>query len=263
MSPFLDATQANYYQELIGILHWAVELGRIDIHVQVAMLSSYTVQPCIGHLDAVFHIFAYLKAHDHSKIIFDPSLPNIDERRFVKYSWADFYKGAREAIPPNMPEPCGKEVEIHGFVDANHAGDRVTRRSQTGILIFCNHAPITWYSKKQNTVETSTFGLEFIALKTAVELIKALCYKLRMFGIPIAGLANVYCDNDSVVNNTTKPESTLKKKHNAIAYHHVREAVATETVRIAWEDGKTNLADILTKNVNREKLSFCCNCIFA
>jgi hypothetical protein len=105
--------------------------------------------------------------------------------------------------------------------------------------------------------------LEFIALKTAVELIEALCYKLRMFGIPIAGLANVYCDNDSVVNNTTKPESTLKKKHNAIAYHHVREAVATKTVRIAWKDGKTNLADILTKNANHEKLSFCCNCIFA
>jgi hypothetical protein len=154
VSPFLDATQANYYQELIGILRWALELGRIDIHVQVAMLSSYTVQPHIGHLDAVFRIFAYPKAHDRSKIVFDPSLPNIDERRFVKYSWEDFYKGAREAIPPNMPEPRGKEVEIHGFVDTNHAGDRVTRRSQTGILIFCNHAPITWYSKKQNTVET-------------------------------------------------------------------------------------------------------------
>ncbi len=149
------------------------------------------------------------------------------------------------------------------FVDADHAGDRVTRRLQTGILIFCNGAPITWYSKKQNTVETSTFGSEFVAMKRAVELIEALWYKLRMFGIPIAGPANVYCDNDSVVNNTRRPESTLKKKHNAIAYHRVREAVATGAIWIAWEDGKTNLADILTKNVNREKLSFCCSCIFA
>jgi hypothetical protein len=100
-------------------------------------------------------------------------------------------------------------------------------------------------------------------MKRAVELIEALWYKLRMFGIPIAGPANVYCDNDSVVNNTRRPESTLKKKHNAIAYHRVREAVATGAIWIAWEDGKTNLADILTKNVNREKLSFCCSCIFA
>lgn len=214
-------------------------------------------------MDAVFCIFAYLKAHDRSKLVFDSSTPTIDERRFTKYSWEDFYRGAKEAIPPNMPEPRGKEVEIHCFVDADHGGDRLTRRSQTGILIFCNRAPITWYSKKQNTVETSTFGSEFVALKTAVELIEALRYKLRMFGIPIAGPASIYCDNDSVVNNTTKPESTLKKKHNEIAYHRVREAVASSTVRIAWEDGKTNLADILTKNVNREKLTFCCSCIFA
>jgi hypothetical protein len=162
-----------------------------------------------------------------------------------------------------MPETRGKEVEIHCFVDADHAGDQVTRRSHTGILIFCNCAPIIWYSKKQNTVETSTFGSEFIALKTAVKLIEAMMYKLRMFRIPIAGPASVYCDNDSVVNNTMKPESTLKKKHNAIAYHRVREAVASSTVRITWEDGKTNLADILTKNVTREKFTFCCSCIFA
>jgi hypothetical protein len=77
-----------------------------------------------------------------------------------------------------------------------------------------------------------------------------------MFGIPIAGPASIYCDNDSVVSNTTKPESTLKKKHNAIAYHQVREAVASSTVRITWEDEETNLADILTKNVTREKLPF-------
>ena len=263
VSPFLDARQANYYQELIGILRWAVELGRIDIHTQVAMLSSYLVQPRVGHLDAVFRIFAYLKAHDRSKLVFDASSPDIDERRFTKCSWTDFYRDAKEAIPPNMPEPRGKAVACHCFVDADHAGDRVTRRSHTGILIFLNRAPIIWFSKKQNTVETSTFGSEFVAMKTAVELIEALRYKLRMFGIPIEGAANIYCDNDSVVNNTTKPESTLKKKHNAIAYHRVREAVAAGTIRIAWEDTNTNLAELLTKCVTREKLTFCCSCIFA
>jgi hypothetical protein len=56
-----------------------------------------------------------------------------------------------------------------------------------------------------------------------------------MFGIPVDGPANVYCDNNGVVTNCTKPESTLKKKHNAIAYHHVREAVAAGTIRITKE----------------------------
>jgi hypothetical protein len=136
---------------------------------------------------------------------------------------------------------------ISCFVDADHAGNMVTRRSHTGILIFCNRAPIIWFSKKQNTVETSTFGSEFVAAKIAVELIEGLRYKLRMMGIPLEGPANLFCDNGSVVANTTCPESSLRKKHNAIAYHRVREAVAQGAVRIAKEDGKTNLADILTK----------------
>ena len=73
----------------------------------------------------------------------------------------------------------------HCFVDANHAGDKTTRRLMTGILIFCNRAPTIWHSKQQNGVETSSFGSEFTAMKNAVELITVLRYKLRMFGVPI------------------------------------------------------------------------------
>jgi hypothetical protein len=69
-----------------------------------------------------------------------------------------------------------------------------------------------------------------------------------MFGVPIEGPTNIFCDNDAVCNkNTTLPESTLKKKHHSIAYHRCREAVAAGTVRIAKEDTKTNLADLFTK----------------
>jgi len=84
-------------------------------------------------------------------------------------------------------------------------------------------------------------------MKTAVDLIEALRYKLRMMGVAIDGPTNVFCDNEAVVKNTTMPESTLKKKHNSIAYHRVREALAARIVRIAKEDGETNLADGLTK----------------
>jgi hypothetical protein len=150
-------------------------------------------------------------------------------------------------IPPNAPEPRGNPIMISCFVDADHAGNLVTRRSHSGIIIFCNKAPIIWYSKCQNTVETSTFGSEFVAARIAVELIESLRYKLRMFGVPLVGPANMFCDNNGVVINCTIPESTLKKKHYAIAYHKVREAVAQGTIRIAKEDTKTNLADILTK----------------
>ena len=110
-----------------------------------------------------------------------------------------------------------------------------------------NRAPILWFSKRQNTVETSTFGSEFVALKTAVEMVEGMNHKLRMMGVPLDGPANVFCDNESVVKNSTKPESTLKKRHNAIAYHRCREAQAAGIIRIAFENGETNLADLFTK----------------
>ena len=83
-------------------------------------------------------------------------------------------------------------------------------RRPAGILIFCNRAPIIWFSKRQNKVETSTFGSEFQAMKKAVEFVKALRYKRRMFGVPIDGATNLFCDNEAVYKNTTSlPESKL------------------------------------------------------
>jgi hypothetical protein len=192
-------------------------------------------------------MFAYLKSHDRPRLVLDPSRPRVDESRFIKQDWAEFYRGAEEPIPCNAPEPRGNSVMVSCFVNANHAGDRVTHHSHTGIFLFCNRAPIVWFSKQQNTVETSTFGSEFVAARITVELIESLRHKLRMFGVPINGPTNIYCDNEAVVNNSTKLESTLKKKHNAIAYHHICEAVAAGTIRIAKEPSETNIADMLTK----------------
>jgi hypothetical protein len=93
----------------------------------------------------------------------------------------------------------------------------------------------------------STFGSGFVALRIAVEQIEALCYKLRMFGVPIDGPGGVYCVNQSVVDSSSKPEQTLQKKHNAICFHNVRESVAAGTIRVAKIDEKENLADLFTK----------------
>jgi hypothetical protein len=211
------------------------------------MLSSFLAMPREGHLTAVFNVFAYLKSHNRSRLVFDDTYAVINNQFKENVDWTDFYGDVKEPIPPNAPQPRGKAVEITTFVDADHAGDRVTRRSRTGVLIYVNRAPIMWFSKRQNSVETSTFGSEFVALKTATEMIQGLRYKLRMMGIPIDGAARVLCDNMSVVYNTTAPESMLKKKSNAIAYHFVRECVAAKVIKIAYEPTDTNLADVLTK----------------
>ena len=89
-----------------------------------------------------------------------------------------------------------------------------------------NSALVNWLSKKQATIETSMFGAEFVAMKQVMEAVCGLRYKLRMMGVQISGPTYVYGDNMSVIHNTQRPESTLRKKSNLICYHAVRESVA-------------------------------------
>ena len=180
-------------------------------------------------------------------MVFDDSVPVFDESAFRTCDWSEFYPDVEEAIPHNVPEARGNGVVTSTFVDADHAGCKAMRRLHTGVLCYVNKAPILWHSKRQNTVETSTFGSEYCAMKTAIDMIEGLRYKLRMMGIPLIGPTSVFCDNQSVVKNTTAPESVLKKRHNAIAYHRAREAQAAGIIRVAWENGETNIADVLMK----------------
>ena len=121
-----------------------------------------------------------------------------------------------------MSEPRGQPAVVLCFVNANHAGNVITRRLHTGILIYVQNAPIIWFSKRHNTVESSSFGSEIIALWAAKDMVVALRYKHRMFGVPIDGPANVFCDNNGVVKNTTIPELMLAKKHKNLLSRNSR-----------------------------------------
>ena len=121
-----------------------------------------------------------------------------------------------------MPEPLGKGFVIRGYVDSDHAGECLTWRLGTGYAVFLKKAPICWFSKKQGSLETSTFGSEFITMKQVTEYLRGLGYKLCMFGIPVDEPAYVYGDNQSMLCNMSLPESTLKNKCLAISFHFVR-----------------------------------------
>ena len=114
------------------------------------------------------------------------------------------------------------------FVDSDHASDIKIRRSRTEFLVYLQSALIYWSSKKQTLVETSSFGSEFMAMKTATEYVRGLRYKLCQMGIPINGPTFVYSDNKSVLVNSSKPDSVLRKKNNSVAYHHVCEGSARD-----------------------------------
>jgi hypothetical protein len=180
-------------------------------------------------------------------MVFDPTYPNIDMSVFKQCDWGEFYGNVSELVPGDAPPPLGREVDLRLFVDSDHAGDHLARRSRTGFFIFMNMAPILWLSRKQATIETSVFGAEFVAMKQGMETMRGLRYKLRMMGVPLSGPSYLYGDNMSVIHNTQRPESTLKKKSNSICYHAVRESVAMGESLTGHVASTENLADIATK----------------
>ena len=112
-----------------------------------------------------------------------------------------------------------------------------------------NIALVSWHSKKQSTIETSVFGAEFVAKKVAMEVMRGLRYKLRMMGVPLSGPIYIYGDNMSVIHNTQRPESVLRKKSNSICYHAIREYVGMEEILTAHIRTAENPADLGTKVV--------------
>jgi hypothetical protein len=165
---------ATHFHSLVGVLRWIVELGRVDLDVEVSMMSSHLALPREGegHLKEIYHIFAYLKVHSNTKMVFDPTLPVINMNLFERQDWSFSpygCDGLTEELPSNMPTSLGPSMTLRVYVDSNHAGDSVTRGSQTGFVVFLNGAPIYWSSKKQISCETSTFGSKFVAMKQATE----------------------------------------------------------------------------------------------
>lgn len=126
--------------------------------------------------------------------------------------------------------------------------DILTGKSVPGILYFLNKTPVDGFSRKQSTVETSTYGSEFVAAKLAVQQIVNLRLMLRYLGVPVAGKAFMFGDNESVVKSGSMPHSKLKKRQNALSYHFVREAIAAGLVGLTHIPGECDPADILNKH---------------
>ncbi len=209
--------------------------------------------PREGHFLTMERVFGYLRTCRKGQIVRDSQQAPI--REVAKFNlgldWVEFYPDACEDIPNDMPVPDGGQATITCYVDADHARDQVTRRSVTGIVLLLNNTPITWLSKRQKTVETSTYGSELVAARIAVDLIIEMRYKLRMLGVPIEDTSCLVGDNMAVVINTTLPSLALKKKHQACNYHRVREAVAAGFIKFGYIESSINLADICTKPLDK------------
>ena len=193
-------------------------------------------------------IFAYLSRFKEGTVRFRTTSPDFSMMENIVYDWErSAYGQVSEDIPYNMIEPLGRSVTLTTYVDANLMHDVMSGRSVTGILHMFNKTPIDWYTRKQPTVETATFGSEFIAARTATEQIIELRHLLRYLGVPIEGPTYLFGDNQSVVNSCSVPHGKIHKRHVILSFHRVREAIAARILRFIHILGKCNPADILSK----------------
>ena len=102
----LGKDDITFFQELIGMLRWAIEIGRVDIYTEVSMLSAYQAAPRQGHLEQVLHIFAFLRKNPKLTLYFDPQLPIIPQESFQCDNAMTFKEQCRDAVeelPKKMP----------------------------------------------------------------------------------------------------------------------------------------------------------------
>jgi len=176
-----------------------------------------------------------------------PNIPTQYENVEIKQDFGNQYQYFIEDVDPRFPEPLLPELSVNIFVDSDHAHDKPTGRSITGILAMVGSTPTVWLSKRQGAVQTSTYGAEFAALKRAVEEAVNIRYHLRSSGVRVQQATNIWVDNMSVVLSSTNPGSPLNKKNVALAYHFVREHAANEVVSIRKIQSTHNYADAFTK----------------
>jgi hypothetical protein len=207
------------YQSKVGSLNFASNQTRPDISFATGYVARYASNPNRAHMDAVDRIFAYL---------------NSDRSRGIKYS-------KKEGL------------QLRGFVDSDFAGCEDSRRSTTGWVFTLAGGPISWSSRRQQTVAQSTMDAEYIAAAEAAKeavWIRNFVNDLRIPGYHIESVP-LYIDSNSALKLTRNPEFHSKSKHIDVKHHFIREKAESKEIDTQRVNTKDNLADILTKPLTR------------
>jgi hypothetical protein len=256
-SDFLNPTGHRKYQQLIGIAQWLITCGRLDILQAINSLSRFSAAPREKHLNHLERVFGYLEKYPKRSVIIDTEshVPTgtVEKPYTAKdeTQWKDIYPGACEELDPKFPPPLGKPLTTGIYFDSNHAHDEVNRRSITGILTYVGGTPITWISKRQGAIATSTYTAEIAAAKTAAEEAISIRYMLRSLGVPVEGRTYLWGDNLGSLMSTDNPGAQCKKKHSQVAFHYVRECNAAGITDVRKVHTDFNLSDPFTKPLGR------------
>ena len=211
-------------------------------------LSRFRAQPRKGHLDRAKRIVGYLLFLPDGAIRFRTGEPDFSSLKDQEYDWTrSVYSGACEQIPHDIPKPLGKHVQTTHYIDANLHHDLATGKAVTAVLHFLNQTPIDAYTKRQSTVETATYGSEFVAARTAVDQIIDICTTLRYLGVPIRDKSYMFGDNRSVVTSSTIPTPPSPKD---TIWHPIIESGKQLQPNSSHSIGKMAKATLLTSSAN-------------
>ena len=187
--------EGNRYAELVGSLLYLSTMTRLDIAVAVGVLSRFMSCPEQGHMRAAKGVLRYLRGTVRLGVVYGATEP------------------------------------LQGFVDADWAGDIDSRRSTTGFVFTFNGGPVSWASKRQSTVATSTAEAEYVAAAMATKEALWLRKLLSTLGVD-GGAVPMGEDNQSCLALVNNPEATGRTKHVAVAYHMVRDYQARGEVAL-------------------------------
>jgi hypothetical protein len=147
----------------------------------------------------------------------------------------------------------GKESNLHGYVDSDHAGDVDNRRSTTGYIFYLNNGPISWNCRTQPTVALSSTEAEYMALSTAAQEAIWLKGILNSLSIGSNKPVKLHCDNQGSIRLSKNPQNHSRTKHIDVRHHFIRDAVAQLQVILEYTPTENNLADRFTKALGRSR----------
>ena len=227
--PNESQTDQALYQQAIGRLMWIANSTRFDISYAVGQLSQHCNKPVVRHWNSVLQVLRYLSGTRDLKLRIGG-------------------KG-QEKVLDDRSRMFG--YKLHGFSDADYAGDHHDRHSVTGHLYLLNRGLISWSSSKQRCVATSTTEAEYIALSEASkqgQWIRALLKELKRFDLLEDNQAvPMHSDNQACIALSQDPVGHKRTKHIDVRYHYIRELVTYNKATVIYLRTEDMIADILTK----------------
>lgn len=211
------------YTELVGSLLYLAACTRPDISQAVGVLSRYMAHPTEHHWNVAKDVLRYLISSQDVGVVF-------------KKSGSD----------------------LHGYCDADFAGDVDTRRSTTAYVFVLQDGAVSWSSKLQPTVAVSTAEAEYMSAASAVK--EALWLRKLMvdFGFDCTAPVLISCDNQAALKLLVNPVVSARSKHIDVLHHFARERVARKEVSFVYCRTGDMIADCLTKPLPKDKLLKCC-----